>query len=130
MVAADLLKLEWKKLDDWSTLVATDTGYINITDVRIFFDSISRNISQVVGVPYDEVRRVMVEQNTTFIYYVNHMFMRRVFKTDSEEVQRLKDLLIVPVTNYSAQHVVQMYNMLSKKDKKQFIDIINNNKSS
>lgn len=80
MEASELLNLKWKNLSisTWEkipdTFVRNERSYYTKESVDIFVEFIFRGIARELGVPFEEIRNVLEEQNKPFFRELDRIF--------------------------------------------------------
>jgi hypothetical protein len=125
----NLRELDWGRPDYWAQLIPTASymGRPRICkdDVLRLFDYIIHEVARNVNLPFDEVNKVMREENSAFLSYVDAIFSEEeVYKENSEKIRNLSRLLIAPRVPLTVSRVVNIYYRLTSDERKKFIEYI------
>ena len=80
MDASELLNFKWKNLSglNWEKIPDTycrnERSYYTKESVEIFVESVFRGIARELGVPFEEIRNVLEEENKPFFRELNRVF--------------------------------------------------------
>ena len=122
----DLRKLEWGTPSDWSQLIPTAASYTGRPrlckeDILRFLDYKIHEIARDSGLPFEEARRIIAEENSAFLSYVDAIFSgEQLYKIDSDCIVNIRKLLILPSVKATVGRVLRMYNRLSTIKQEEF----------
>lgn len=128
MRIVNLRDLEWIRIEDWSMLHPTcgDTrNYIGKRDIFNCIDYISKDIARKLGTSYEQVKRVIIQENEPCIRYVKRRFFLTCYSKTHEVVENFKHMFLIPkVEGYPLERVTAIYNSLSDEEQKEFLNRI------
>lgn len=137
MEVKDVLQLPWKKVTDWSELIATFKGRhfaISEDELDTFVDFIFSDISRKLQIPYDQLYPILKEENRRFYSLKEDLFFEDYMKHNGIEDERsylklikLQNALIVPDTDFignKVQRCERLFIELSDAEKLEFLNKI------
>ena len=123
----DLRKLEWDNPREWLQLIPTATTHYTgqprlcKEDVLRFFDYKIHEVAREANLPFEEAKKVIYEENTTFLSYIDAIFDgEQVYKMDSDKIRNSRCLLVLPLVEESISTLIYRYRRLNRTKKDEF----------
>ena len=102
MEAKDVKSLPWKKVTDWSELSASnknewDICFVCSSDVSAFVENVFRNIARQLSIPYEELKPILLDENTAFYTLKKRLFkLATGYTRENTQLIELENTLRVP----------------------------------
>lgn len=138
MEAKDVKSLSWRKVTDWSELSESYIGFLGLryvceTDVNVFVENVFRDIARKLGIPYEQLKPVLQDENSSFYTLKKRLFAAypgldkmSTCLIELEDTLRVPDIIGVKnvVSDDNVSNCLKMFEELSNIEKMVFLQKI------
>ena len=141
MNAQEIRNLKWVKLEeteeykDWKSLPRREWGgetYLRNDLIELYLDDVYKQISRKLNISFNELSKLIKEENTTFYTLKKEIFTRSNIKDNDNSWKAIKSYLMIPDVNsvpmipktdkLDLRKIMEYASLLSYEERKQLAE--------